>query len=941
MPSYVLPQVLVFQEFILQPVALDLPQRACVVGEQFALHRYSVPSEKASTRLKDTLGTDVIYDPNSNLCYPWPGRTAGEVVDESYTRVFFDDALLRYFHDPVGTGSDIEWIGPDKNRIRSDSVIWQTANGFTRNAALLRDVKIGDVVRLMASACGKVVTLESTIIGLVADIIPSIIEAAEVEVSNHAATTLSSSSTQETGPYNYVDVSAIGDAAYNGLADGYPSETYFIEVIGASINGDATTGLLKVTSGSGLDDVAALVPAAFGAPTDIGIRGLNVTFGNSSSSSSSSPTPGVDVNDFQVGQKWRVNVSQVFTPPAPDKSGSYIGLSDMTYIIQVTRGGHFTDTNKPLITVTTTTGEDISGPTSVPASASWVPAGNFGVQVNFTGAALCKGDRYYIPVIAAKPGAVKTLALANNLPDELRGECIGSSSSSSIPTPDLDTQLFIKKNMEIPENRASSAPLVNWGQSDTELCLRAGIDGYDAEWVNNSGQLVALPVLYGKPYVTYRGRLSAWCNTVGTLTQVSDVPSVLGTVDPDNPLAFGVFKALENSNGEEVKFLGVCSHSPLTLDDWLYALDILVGRDDVYSIIPLTQDKNVQDAVLAHVLSESTPENGRWRICWLNRAAQEIIGVYTKTSTGGVILGTITDDPGTTGTQYTLVDIAGGKLMENGVRPGDVLRTNYTSDGFGNWTYSEYVIDAIINEETCRLMTGPAAPINVPQRMEIWRQLSKTELATQLAALPGLYPSRRAYLVWPDVVGNAGVTFPGYFLCCALAGLRSGVLPHQGLTNVEIIGIDDVSRTVDLFSATQLNLMASSGYWIVTQDPNDGTIFTRHQLSCGDQSDVNQREQSITTNVDHISYTILYRMKTYIGRGNVTQVMVDIVYGEMLSIMDEFRNTIVVDRLGPQLNAYQIIELRQHPTFKDRIVAKISIVPPAPFNNLEVHLQIS
>jgi hypothetical protein len=195
--------------------------------------------------------------------------------------------------------------------------------------------------------------------------------------------------------------------------------------------------------------------------------------------------------------------------------------------------------------------------------------------------------------------------------------------------------------------------------------------------------------------------------------------------------------------------------------------------------------------------------------------------------------------------------------------------------------------------------------------------------------------------VWPDVVGNAGVTFPGYFLCCALAGLRSGVLPHQGLTNVEIIGFDDMSRTVDLFSATQLNLMASSGYWIVTEDPNTGSIFTRHQLSCGLQSDVNQREQSITTNVDHISYTILNRMKSYIGRGNVTQVMVDIVYGEMLSILDEFRNTIVVDRLGPQLNAYQILELRQHPTFKDRIRATISIVPPAPFNILEVHLQIS
>jgi hypothetical protein len=939
MPSYILPQVLVYQEFILQPVALDLPQRACIIGEQFNLHRYSVAGEKAACRLKTTNGTDVIYDPTSDNCYPWPGKTAGEIPDEDYTRVYFDDALLQYFHDPIGSGSPIYWVSPEKNRIRADNLIWQTANGYTRSAALLRDVKIGDVIQLLTSACGSVVTLESVIIGLIADVIPAVIDSAEVEVSNHIATSLTSSNSQETGPFNNVMIDSVDPSSYNGLADGYPSETYHIEVIGASIGDDATTAILKLVSGSGLDDVATFSPAAFGAPTAIGTRGLTVTFGNSSSSSS--PTPGYDLNDFQVGQKWRVDVSQAFSPSTPASSGTYIGSQDMTYIIEVSRGGHFTDANKPLINVTTNIGQDISGPTEVTASAAWVSAGNLGVLVNFTGAALCKGDRYYIPVVAAAPGAVRTLALANNLPDAMRGECIGSSSSSSVPTPDLDVKLFIKKNMEVTENRTGYAPLVNWTQSETEVCLQDNILGYDSSWVNSLGQLVALPVTYGKPYVTWRGRLSTWCNTVGTVTQVSDVPAALGTVDPDNPLAFGVYNALLNANGEEVKFLGVCSHSPVTLDDWLYALDLLVGRDDVYSLVPLTQEKTVHDAVNAHVLAESTPENGRWRIGWYNRAAEEIIGVYAATTAGDPVLGTITDDPDTSGTQYTLVEITGGQLLTNSVRSGDILRTNYTSDGFGNYTYSEYVIDVVINEETCRLMSGPASPINVPQKMEIWRQLSKTELATQLAGLPGQYTNRRAYLIWPDVVGNAGVTFPGYFLCCALAGLRSGVLPHQGLTNVEIIGFDDMSRTTDLFSATQLNLMASSGYWIVTEDPNDGTIYTRHQLSCGDQSDVNQREQSITTNVDHISYTILNRMKTYIGRGNVTQVMVDIVFGEMLSIMDEFRNTIVVDRLGPQLNAYQILELRQHPTFKDRITTTISIVPPAPFNNLEVHLQIS
>lgn len=930
MPSYVLPQVLVYQEFVQQPAALDEPLRACILGEQFALHRYNVAGEKAGCRLKTTTGANVVYDPNDDYCYSWPGRNAGEVPDDGYTRVFFDNALLQYFHDPIGSGSPIYWVAPGKNRIRADSIVWKTGNGYTRDAALLRDVKAGDIIHLMTNACGSLVELDSIVTGLIADIVPAVTDAAEVEDSNQDATILAGTSAQTGGTVNNVVISVVSAAAYDGLDEGYPSEIYDVEVIAGSVGGDATTAILRVTSASGEDSQDAIIPSAFGVATDIGVRGATITFTNTG-------------DDFLVGQVWRVEVSQAYTPSVPASAGTYIGTTDMTYIVEVTRGGAMAGVTKPLITVTTNTGQDVSGPTEITASATPADVGNLGVTIQFTGTSLCKGDRFYIPVVAASAGAIRTLSLANNLPDAMRGICLvgSSSSSSSGATPDLDVTLYIKSNIEVPEDRTGSAPLVNWTQSDTEICLNQGITAFDAEWVNALGELVALPVVEGDPYITWRGRVPTWCNTVGTVSQASGVPAVLGTVDPDNPLAFGVYKALTNSNGEEVKFLAICSSSPVTLDDWLRALDLLVGRDDVYSIVPLSQEKTVLDAVLAHVLAESTPENGRWRIAWLNLALLETIGVYTATDAGGAVLGTVTDDPDTAGSQYTLVEITGGKLSTQGVRAGDILRTSYTTDGFGNVTYSEYVVDTVVNEETCRLMAGPAVPIPVAQKMEFWRNLSRTEMGTQLAANPGLFGSRRAYLVWPDVVGNAGVTFPGYFLCAGLAGLRSGVLPHQGLTNVELLGFDDLSRTVDLFSATQLNAMSASGYWIVTRDPNDGTVYTRHQLSCGDQSDVNQKEQSITTNVDHISFTLLDRMKPYIGRGNVTESMINTIHGELLSLLDEFRNTVINPNLGPQLNAYEITELAQHATYKDRIVARVSIVPPAPFNNLEAHLIIS
>jgi hypothetical protein len=349
----------------------------------------------------------------------------------------------------------------------------------------------------------------------------------------------------------------------------------------------------------------------------------------------------------------------------------------------------------------------------------------------------------------------------------------------------------------------------------------------------------------------------------------------------------------------------------------------------------------VIDAFVGHVNSESSPENGRWRMGWYNRAALETAGVYVATTGGSAVLATIQDDPDTAGSQYTIVESSGAKFLTHGVVAGDTLRTSYVSDGFGHSAYSEYTIDTVLNEDTLRLLTGPSAPINTAQKFEIWRSYNHDQLAANLALYPGLINSRRANLIWPDKVGDNGVMVPGYFLCAAVAGLASGVLPHQGLTNVELVGFDDLSRTTNLFNATQLNVMAGSGYWIVTRDPNDGTVYSRHELTCGDQTDVNQRENSITRNVDHISYIILFAFRPYIGRANVTAVLIDTLYGQLISILDAFRNTVATKVLGPQLTAYTIVSLQQHPTVKDRVQAVVGITPPAPFNNLELHLQVS
>jgi hypothetical protein len=179
---------------------------------------------------------------------------------------------------------------------------------------------------------------------------------------------------------------------------------------------------------------------------------------------------------------------------------------------------------------------------------------------------------------------------------------------------------------------------------------------------------------------------------------------------------------------------------------------------------------------------------------------------------------------------------------------------------------------------------------------------------------------------------------PGYFLCCALAGLRSGVVPHQGMTNLEIAGFDDLSRTTKFLNGTQLGVMAQAGAWIVTQNPS-GEVFTRHALTT-DRTSVETSEEMITSNLDSISYLYARRMGPYIGLMNVTPDALLILETEIDAIIGFLRASVNIDRLGPQVIDATIVRLAKHNFLPDRVVAVINHVLPFPLNNLEVHIVI-
>lgn len=947
MATYVLPQVLVFQDFTVAPVAAANPLSSYITGGNAFLTRTSDTDEKENGFLG-------YYDDSQDTDYLWPNRPAGAVVDTTYTTVYIENALLEYFKDDAGGGDDILTVAGYHNRIKATSLNFATNGAYGRTADKFfdRDVKLGDEIRVRAGTD----VVWATVKDLIANTVSATVAQASFDGNNPALQSVQDTITKVGGPDNCVSMVASGNTAYVGVYDGFPTETYTVTVTESSINNDLTTAVVRVTSASGTDDQASVVPGAAEADTTIGTRGLKVKFTDldTAQCSTNADEDDVSYDDLIVGQSWTVKTEQDWKPavptgPTPGNLTTYDSTNNATYIVEVTRGGYYSDTLKPQITVNTTNGSDASGPHTVSDHDTNVTIGTHTVTIQFSDnahgaktAALNKGDKYYIAVTGETTGAVQTIVLSDNIP------------ATVVAGTQVAVNLYIRKPLlEVAQNRIGYAPVTNWQQTSTQISLENGARAFDDSWTE-SGVLTSLPIFsesslqYGKLYVTYRAWEITKAYEINSITDVGDIDDIPGSLTPDNPLKWGVYKALTNSNSTAVLYSAV--PDPADADDWDEVLELAQSRDDIHAMVPLTRDPTVLGLFQAHVGAMSTENEGLWRTAWFSlqgipeiplvSTGSTVPGHTTATTSDGLVCEAIIEEDDLTAGQYTQVRNEGGngKFITNGVLPGDIVRAHYVSDQFENTadTYTEYVVDSVQSEQQLILKTGPAAPDQEEAKIEIWRTLTLTEESTEIAKDAGSYYDRRIMAIWPDTIETSGTIQEGYHLCAALAGLTSGVLPQQGLTRLGIAGFTDVQRTAR-FSKSQLDKMAISGTWIVMQAP-DGNIFTRHAVTTGNYSDINQREEMLTRNVDSISYRFKDFFEPYIGITNVTPSMESVLRAGIDTLIDVLTVERFTVNLGGQLIGATLDTFEIHPLFKDRYVAKITCDVPYALNNLEIHL---
>jgi hypothetical protein len=718
-------------------------------------------------------------------------------------------------------------------------------------------------------------------------------------------------STQTSGTVNDVALSTVTETSYNGLSTGDITETYTIEV---TTGGIAASARLLITSASGRDNASDVTPAAFASPTTIGARGLTVTFTHTS-----------DV--FVVGQTWQLTVRQAWAQAVPTSGGTFTGEQSVTYIVLISRGGKYADSIKPQITVTTDRGTDSSGPTTVSTAGTNVAVGTLGALIQFAGTGLDKGDVYYVEVTGPAPGAYKTILLNDNLTAALQ------------TSTDLSLKLYLKKNVTVPAHRASSPPDLNWTADANGVTVNSAVDAYDTT-LTNSGVQFAVPVEGGTIYINYRAWKATHAGGMYSVVTEADVEDEFGipfaNIVPDHMLAYGVKKAVQNGNGSEILFSGVAN--PLTLADWEEVVAMLVGYTNTFNLVPLTRDTAVWDAYRTHVLARSLDSvGGEWRHVWFNIAASTTSAIVdtTTSSDHATVLATLGDNPSVSGTQYTLLSVTtgNGKFITNGVMAGDTVRYLFSVDVYGNETYTSFTVASVVNEDSLIFTTGNSVAVTQPQRVEVHRNLSRSQVATNLASqTTGDASNQRFLYVWPDqFTDDQGNVAEGYHLCAIYAAMAGAVAPQQGLRSITLSGINAVPRSTALFNNAQLNTLADAGFVIASQSPN-GDVYTLFART-SDMTSIESREEVTNRLDDAIRYLFWNTVLANRGSTNVNGLTIARLRTEVQSAIQRGVANTNIDRIGPMILSAVITRFEPHLTLADRLVLAASITRSFPLND--------
>lgn len=463
----------------------------------------------------------------------------------------------------------------------------------------------------------------------------------------------------------------------------------------------------------------------------------------------------------------------------------------------------------------------------------------------------------------------------------------------------------------------------------------------------------------------------------------TEVESSIGPIATTNPLAWGIYSAFLNAPTISIAALGVdeiSADAPNgTLDGYERALDYLELKK-IWSLVPLTQDREVHKLCSTHVTAMSLPANKKPRVAWVNQALPTETE-STLVASGSCILANIgggkyelTFPVGTNlATSLTGLKDAAGNTLATGAGqtydPADGLYMDLGSDGYKyhvSQTTSARVVEINTNDiyqpgsgpatsgngdsyyvtgtdataalglftvtgETCVLYVRQAAI----SKATTAGKLSIAETLAEISGGTSGYVNKRIRFVQPEKVGmtenGTEVLVDGFYACCMLAGMRGQLSPSQPLTNLPLTGLTRPVGSSDLFSETHMATAAAGGAWWLIQDTDGGSVITRHQLTT-DMTSLNTREDSVVAAIDYIEYSIRDQISRFIGRYNINKQLLEAVSLGLNGVLASLEGSIVAEA-----SLDKIIQDTANP---DTILVDVSLTPFYAANKISVTIVV-
>lgn len=643
-------------------------------------------------------------------------------------------------------------------------------------------------------------------------------------------------------------------------------------------------------------------------------------------------------------------------------SGTPTFLSGQSYVIRVYG-------TRPQVKITDSAGIDQQS-TVVVADDTPIALGGNGVYLTIadnrnTNGGLCakggllKGDVIYVAAQASGAGPNVVLSLRDQL--DITGLTSGREADNLDDTSTsndwnynyaptlLNVELFVvQASVQVERKRVQSAPDYNFVPTAEGCTVKEALAVQDASWVDINGDQPWLPVTRANLFLEYRALLPG--DGIYEISgSTSGVSAALGRPHEDNPLALGVHTALLNSASRLVRYYAVPTDDLAGYETVLAALS---RTSKVYAVAPMTSDRTIVDAVTAHVRAMSTSTKKRWRLAIVSVAAQPAADLYTAaTNSGTDWLATITRYAGDQAGEYRLLSIVNGApSLLSDVAPGDEVGYAFGTDAYGDATYAAAEVESVLTNSMLLLKVPLTAAVAAAAKIEIRHPRTGAELAAANAGVSAGFGSPLIHNVLPDLLYSGAAPRAGMFAAAAYAGLIGSVSPQQPLTNIEVQGFTDVPMTYRTWTDTDLDTMAAAGTVLIVQDERGGPVYVRHQVSTAAADGVLATTELSMIKALHAGLYYFDGLFTGLtGTLNATPralaIVGNVARGGVAFLtsarsMGTANDPMLLSESTDGTRKSAVTSIVFHPTARDRVLLSMHWVLPAPFNGLDIDIEV-